>query len=164
MSKPPRDFTSFGSNVYFVTASTWGHRYLFQTDRMANLFVDTIFRYRSERKFLLHEFVVMPNHIHLLLTPTGIALERAMQFVKGGFSYRVKKELGLDLEIWERGYVDHRIRDAADYGRHVAYIWQNPVEARIANCAEDSPYCSAHPGFDLDACPQGLKPNIIRSA
>lgn len=164
MSKPPRDFTSFGSSVYFVTASTWGHRSLFQTDRMANLFIDSIFRYRTQRKFLLHEFVLMPNHIHLLLTPTGIALEKAMQFVKGGFSYRVKKELGLDMEVWERGYVDHRIRDAADYTRHVAYIWQNPVEARIVNCAEDFPYCSAHPGFDLDPCPQGLKPETLRSA
>jgi len=155
MSKPPRDCTSFGTDVYFVTASTWGHRALFQTERMANLFIDTIFHYRREKKFLIYEFVVMPNHIHMLLAPAGIALERAMQPVKGGYSYRVKKELGLDMEIWERGYVDHRIRNAADYARHVAYIRQNPVEAHIANCAQDFPYCSAYPGFDLDACPRG---------
>lgn len=164
MSKPPRDYTSFGSDCYFLTASTWGHRSLFQTERMAALFIDTIFHYRRERKFLIHEFVVMPNHVHLLLTPSGIALERAMQFIKGGYSYRVKKELGLTVEIWERGYVDHRIRDAADYMQHVVYIRQNPVEARLANCAEDYSYCSAHPGFELDVCPQGLKPQLIKSA
>jgi putative transposase len=99
MSKPPRDRTSFGSGVYFVTASAWGHRSIFQTDRMATLFVDTLFHYRRENKFLIHEFVVMPNHVHLLLTPTGIPLEKAMQFIKGGFSFRVKKELALNLEI-----------------------------------------------------------------
>jgi len=70
---------------------------------MALLFIDTILHYRRENKFLLHEFVVMPDHVHLLLTPVGIALERAMQFVKGGFSYRVRRELRLNMEIWERG-------------------------------------------------------------
>src|SRR5207244_6788874 len=111
MSKPPRDHTSFGSNTYFVTASTWSHRSLFQTERMACLFIDTLHHYRREQRFVIHEFVVMRDHFHLLLTPTGISLEKAMQFIKGGFSYRVKKELGWNCEVWERGYVDHRIRD-----------------------------------------------------
>ena len=83
MSKPPRDRTSFGSNAHFVTA--WGHRSLFQTDRMARLFIDTLFHYRREGKFLLHEFVAMPTHFHLLLTPTGVTLERTMQFIKADF-------------------------------------------------------------------------------
>ena len=164
MSKPPRDHTSFGSNVYFVTAGTPQHRPLFQTDRMARLLLDTLFHYRHEGKFLLHEFVVMPDHAHALITPTGIALERAMQFIKGGFSYRVKKELGLNFEVWERSYVDHRIRDADDYASHVDYIWQNPVKARLSAKAADYPYSSAHNRFQLDPCPQGLKPQILESA
>jgi len=164
MSKPPRDHTSFGSDVRFVTTSTWEHRTLFQTDRMARLFTDTLFHYRREQKFLLHEFVVMPDHFHALVTPTGVTLERAMQFIKGGFSYRVKKELGLNMEVWERGYVDHRIRDASDYAQHVEYIRQNPVKARIVSVAEDYVYCSAHGDFDLDPCPQGLKPQGLKSA
>ena len=69
-----------------------------------------------------------------------------MQFIKGGFSYRVKKELALNMEIWERGYVDHRIRDATDYARHVGYIRQNPVEAKIVSRAEDYLYSSSHGG------------------
>lgn len=153
MSKPPPDRTSFGSDTYFVTASTWGHRPLLQTERMARLFIDTLYHYRSEKKFLIHEFVVMPDHSHLLLTPTEISIEKAMQFIKGGFSYRVKKELGLNCEVWERGYVCHRIRDANDYSRHVKYTRSNPVEAELAVTIEEYPYSSAHPGFKLDACP-----------
>jgi putative transposase len=157
MSKPPRDRTSFGSNVYFITASTWGHRSLFQSERMAQLFIETIFHYRKERRFLIHEFVVMPTHFHLLLTPSEITLERAVQFIKGGFSYRVKKDLALNIEVWERGYIDHRIRDAGDYSRHVEYIRQNPVEARLVARAGDYAYSSAHDGFELDPSPQELK-------
>ena len=124
---------------------------------MANLFIKTLFHYRDEKKFLLHEFVVMPNHFHLLLTPTAIALERAVQFIKGGFSYRAKKEFNLNIEIWERGYVDHRIRDAGDYNRHVIYIHQNPVEANMVKPAKEYLYSSALPGFDLDVCPAELQ-------
>jgi REP-associated tyrosine transposase len=131
---------------------------------MAQPFMETLSHYRCEHKFLLHEFVIMPDHFHLLLTPTGITLERAMQFIKGGFSYRVKKELGSNLEVWERGYVDHRVRDGDDYRRHVDYIRQNPVDAGIVDKPEDYSYSSARIGCDLDVCPQGLKPVVFEMA
>jgi putative transposase len=161
MSKPPRDHTSFGSNTYFITATSWERRTILQTDRMALLLIDTLLQYRRQQKFLLHEFVVMPDHLHGLLTPTGIPIERAMQLIKGGFLYRVKKELGLGLEIWERGYVDHRIRDLDDYDRHVTYIRQNPVLAHLAGTEEEYSNSSARAGFECDPCPQGLKPDTI---
>ncbi len=59
------------------------------------------------------------------------------------------------MEIWERGYIDHGIRDASDYSRHVEYIQQNRVQARIAAVTDVYRYSSAHAGFDLDPCPQG---------
>ena len=158
MAKPPRDYTSFGANMYFITSSTWGNRSLFQTERMAKLLIDVLLHYRSERKYLLHEFVVMPNHIHLLISPVSISSARAMQFIKGGFSYRAKKELAVNMEIWERGYVEHRVRDAGDYLHHVDYIRQNPVRARLAERPESYPYSSASCSIALDPCPEGLKP------
>jgi len=51
MAKPPKDHTSFGSSTYFVTASTWGHRSLFQTERMAKLFLETINGYRDSGEY-----------------------------------------------------------------------------------------------------------------
>jgi putative transposase len=140
-----------------VTTDTWGRRELFRNDGWANLLIDTLYHYRGTA-YLLHEFVVMPDHIHILLTPlTG--LEKAVQFIKGGFSYRAKKELGSSMEIWQKGFSDHRIRDASDYGIHVTYVWQNPVRKRLCERAEDFPYSSAHVGFELNVAPQGLKPD-----
>ena len=100
----------------------------------------------------------MPNHFHLILTPNGITLERAVQLIKGGFSHRAGKEISKNLEVWQRGFTDHRIRDAEDYAKHRQYILQNPIEARLCQKAEDYPYCSAAPGFELDPVPQRLKP------
>jgi len=57
---------------------------------MARLFVEVLFHYRDHKNYLLHEFVLMPDHFHLLVSPT-LSLERSLQLIKGGFSYRAKK-------------------------------------------------------------------------
>jgi putative transposase len=98
MAAPPRGNT--GYSVYFITASTFQKQSLFQSERFSRLFIDTLFHYRLQNKYLLHEFVVMRNHFHLLITPT-LTLERALQLIKGGFSYRARKELGFLGELWQ---------------------------------------------------------------
>ena len=159
MAKPPRDRAETASRTYFVTASTWEGRSLFQSERLAQLFLETLHHYRRQSQYRLHEYVVMRDHFHLLVTPREDAtLERCMQFIKGGFSRRAGEELGRNVEIWQRGYVDHRIRDGTDYARHREYIRQNPVEAKLSSRAEEYRYSSAHPDAELDPPPQGLKP------
>jgi putative transposase len=155
MGKMPRGRITEGT--FFVTAQTWGRQRLFQSPRMAEPFLATLFSYRTAEKYLLHEFVLMPNHFHLLITPTE-ALERALQFIKGGFSYRAKKELGYLHEIWQRGFSDHRIRDLTDYLQHLNYIYENPVEGRLVSKPEEYPYSSASGKYQLDPIPQRLKP------
>jgi putative transposase len=93
---------------------------------MAGLFVEVLLHYRIQGKYLLHEFVVMPDHFHLLLTPIE-TLERAVQLIKGGFSYRAKKELGFTHEIWQPSYYDRRARDAEEYFAFREYIRRNAV-------------------------------------
>ena len=78
--------------------------------------------------------------------------------IKGGFSYRAKKELGSNAEIWHRGFADHRIRDAEDYDKHVHYIHLNPVKKHFARIRREYRYSSAYPGWKLDPIPQWLKP------
>jgi putative transposase len=74
---------------------------LFQVEKIARLFIEVLFDYRRQKKYLLHEFVVMPDHFHLILTLTGITLERAMQLVKGGFSFQLNKNLKTKRDIWQ---------------------------------------------------------------
>src|SRR5215831_20510703 len=114
-----------GYSCYFITASTFHKRNILQSDRMAGLLVDVLLHYRKNQKYLLHEFVVMPDHFHLLITPLE-SLERAMQLIKGGFSFRAKKELGFMHEIWQPSFYDRRVRDAEEYFAFREYIRQNP--------------------------------------
>jgi putative transposase len=104
----------------------------------------------------------MPEHFHVLITPT-VTLERAVQFVKGGFSFRAKSELNSSMEIWQTGFSDHRIRDAADYSNHVEYVYRNPVGRKLVERASEYPSCSAFPGAIKDEAPQWLKPSPTQS-
>jgi putative transposase len=128
-------------------------------EKIARLFIEVMIAYRTQKKYLLHEFVVMPDHFHLILTPTGIALERAMQ-LKGGFSFQLNKNLKAKRDIWQPSFVDRRVRDSLEYARFKDYIWHNPVKRRFVRTAEEYPYSSAHPSFrgSLDPVPQRLKP------
>jgi putative transposase len=159
MSKPPRDRAPSASNTYFVTANAFASQAIFQSERMANLLIETLLDYRSQGKYLLHEFVIMPNHLHILFTTgTRVTLERTVQFIKGGFSHRAGKRLEMHGENWQHGYVDHRIRDVSDFAQHKQYIRQNPVKANLVETPETYAFSSAFPSFNGDDPPQGLKP------
>jgi putative transposase len=105
----------------------------------------------------------MPDHFHLLISPV-IALERAVQLIKGGFSFRAKKDIGSNMEIWRRGFADHRLRDYEDYDKHVHYIHLNPVKKHLCATPSEYRYSSAYPGWKLDPIPQGLKPGGLVGA
>ena len=122
-----------------MTSVTFNRRRVFQVSANAELFLDTLQHYRRDGKFLLHDFVVMPDHIHLLITPQAITLEKAVGLIKGGFSRR----LGSNFTVWQKGFTDHRIRDRADFDARRYYIRENPVEERLVQFAEDYPYSSA---------------------
>lgn len=160
--RPRREHATNNHQTYFVTSLTLGRRRFFHVTRWAELFLETLQGYRG-RAYLLHEYVLMPEHFHLIITPTE-TLERAVQFVKGGFSARVKKEIGRSAVIWQRGFSDHRIRNEVDYRRHVEYILRNPVGRGLAEQAEFYPFCSAFPGRTKDEEPQWLKPPALLPA
>ena len=122
-----------------------------------------MYDYRTRKKYQLHEFVVMPDHIHLILSPTGITLERSMQLIKGGFSFQLNKNQKSKRAPWQPSFFDRRIRDSLEYQKYKDYIWQNPVKRGLVQTSEEYPYSSANPRFQLDPVPQRLKPLVSRA-
>ena len=107
----------------------------------------------------------MPDHFHILLTPNDtMSLERVVQFIKGGSARRIREALLFRFPIWQRGFSDHRIRDAADYQLHRAYLVKNPVKRHLAVDASGYSWSSACGKFPVDEIPQGLKPLIMGAA
>ena len=147
--RPRRETIRTGEYAYFVSTQIAGRKPFFRHDRWARLKLDVL-RHCDGTGYKLHAFVIMPNHLHLLITPSE-SVEKSVQLFKGGFSFRAKRELEWKGEIWQPGFTDHRIRDEEDWKRHLEYIRSNPIEAHLI---EDS-VLYEFVGFPRIAFPQG---------
>ena len=139
----PQRLTSHGT--FFLSTQTHGRRRLFQTDQNCELLIETLQHYRREGNYKLWSFVIMPDHIHLLITPIGVPVERAMQLIKGGFSRMIESK----FPVWQKGFTDRRMRDREDFLVHKNYIHHNPVRARLCERPEDYRWSSAYRQTDL---------------
>jgi putative transposase len=161
MTIPFRGRTS--QSTYFITASTFEKKALLQRTEYADLLLNVIHSNRAKGHLLLHEYVLMPDHFHLLLTPgLDVTLERTMQFIKGGFSFRLKKESGYSGEVWQTSFYDRRVRDWEEYQQLRRYIHLNPIRRHLVKSAEEYPLSSLRPTIPLDVVPQRLKPLEIQ--
>ncbi len=107
----------------------------------------------------------MPDHFHILITVgCEMSIEKAIQFIKGGFAFRAGKDLGFSAPVWQQGFSEVRVLDCEAFKRIGEYIRNNPVRRHLVLNAAEFPHSSAHPGFELDPTPQGLKPIEIRVA
>ena len=123
------------------------------------LLIDVLRLKVAEDRFQLHDFVIMPDHLHLLMTlPSDMTIEKAMQLIKGGFSYRLKREFGYQGEVWQRGFSEVRISDGQSFLQRREYIVQNPVKAGLVDNAEQYPYCYT---YLAKKKAQGLKPRSL---
>jgi len=113
-----------------------------QSERNAGLLIEVLRANVIARRFELHDFVIMPDHVHLLLTiGDGMTIEKAMQLIKGGFSYRLGKEHGVKGEVWQKGFSEARVNNKGSYQQHRTYIAANPVKAGLADSPDQFPHC-----------------------
>lgn len=142
------------TRTFVISTATWQRRSILQSHPLCDLLLNVIRENRTKARFQLHEFVFMRDHVHLILTPAQeISLEKAMQFIKGGFSFRAKKENLFNGEIWEKGYNERRIKNVIEYAHHVEYIWMNPAKAEMVKAPEEYLYSSARLRTEVDPPP-----------
>ena len=141
--------------TYFITICAYMQRNLFQRDQVAELMVATFVKYRDAGEFELHEYVVMPNHVHLLLSVNDQQqLGRVIQLIKGGFSHSLREHGTVFPVVWQQRYHDRRVRDVKEFAEFSRYIRQNPVRKGLAEDPGDYPHSSARRRFGVP----GLKP------
>ena len=98
---------------------------------------------RQKRFYQLQAWVVMPNHVHLLILPHA-ALPQITHWLKGTTAREANRLLGRSGEpFWQHESYDHWVRSARQLQRIVAYIEENPVSAGLVATSEDWPWSSA---------------------
>jgi putative DNA methylase len=133
-------------------AFVWMDRYLdtkrsgprhLQNRAVAKLVVEAIHRGETLLgHYQLHAYVVMPNHVHLLITP-AIAPSRLLQSLKGCTARGANKLLARSGPFWQHESYDHYSRDAKQFQRIKEYIERNPVKAGLCNAPEEYEWSSA---------------------
>jgi REP element-mobilizing transposase RayT len=93
----------------------------------------------------MHAYVVMANHVHLLITP-HVEVSRLRQSLKRFTAREGNRMLGLTGEpFWQDESYDRLVRDETEFQRIARYIEMNPVKAGLAVRPEDFPWSSAGP-------------------
>jgi putative DNA methylase len=118
--------------------------------RIADLVAQSIVVGARERDFYqLDAWVVMPNHVHLLIIPR-VGVSVLMRWLKGSTARSANLILGRTGQpFWQDESFDHYLRSQQQIHRTVAYIEENPVSAGLAPSAELWPWSSA--GWHLTA-------------
>jgi len=111
--------------------------------RIADIVEQSFFYFDGERYKLL-AWVIMPNHVHILIeTFAEYPLSSVVHSWKSFTALQANKLLRREGAFWYREYYDRFIRDEQHFQNAVFYIHNNPVRAGLANCAEEYPFSSA---------------------
>lgn len=99
----------------------------------------------SGSEYNLHAWVIMPNHVHLLLTPIS-NVSKFLQRLKGASALQANQQLGLlHKPFWQTESYDRLVRDNSEFQRVTNYIVQNPVKAGLVASQHQYPWSSAWP-------------------
>jgi REP element-mobilizing transposase RayT len=124
-----------------------GYGQCFLRDRsVAEIVRDSIKKFDLVR-YLLFAWVIMPNHVHLLLRPLpGFSLAQIAHSFKSYTGLMANRALGREGEFWMREPFDRYMRDSDHFKRTVRYIENNPVKAGLCARPEDWEFSSAWNG------------------
>jgi putative transposase len=138
---------------HLITAVTYKRNPLFQDRTAAALFVQELGALRKDLGFLILAYVVMPDHVHLVIVPgEAVSLPKIMQYVKGRFARRCNSANGVTGKVWQSRYDETLIRDDSSLSARIDYVEANPVVAGIVDEPRAHPFSSAASGNgDLEA-------------
>jgi REP element-mobilizing transposase RayT len=118
--------------VTFVTKLRWN-----LPDRARDITLDCCL-HDHESKYRLHVAVVMPDHVHLILTPMTdetrrliVSLVEIMKAIKGASSHAIKRRLGHQVAVWQEESFDRVLRSSENLDAKIDYVLQNPGRAGL---------------------------------
>jgi len=122
--KPPR--WKENNSIYFATFCAYKHRKIFLSQRVTAVLIEELLFYSKIIKELI-AYTIMPDHIHLLVEIEDVkTLSKFLQSFKTHSSKKIKELIGKsEYPIWQRGTMDHCIRNDNDFDNHLSYLFFN---------------------------------------
>jgi len=143
--------------IFFVTTNVARGAALF-TPAERDLVLAVVDKHKQRGDFLLFGYVVMPSHLHLLISPQKQGLIRVMRDLKSKTGYDITRQRKIPGPIWQERYFDTIIRRVRDFWEKLEYIHQNPVEAGLVSGPEEWRWSSYRQIVKKEAGPLAIDP------
>jgi REP element-mobilizing transposase RayT len=142
--KSPRlaDFDYSETRAYHVTVVTLKRTPIFEQPIFASSVLETMRSHHQGFGYRLHVFALMPDHLHLLINPTGSS--KSLNELVGGLKSMTTRALwtcGWEGKVWQERFHDHILRDHEDPRGVAAYILENPVRAGLVAVSSEYAFC-----------------------
>jgi len=132
-------FQNFG-HQHFITFSCYHRLPFLDNDHARITFLETLERTRQRHQFHVFGYVLMPEHVHLLLDePKQITLDKALRTLKTETSKLLKRDRP---RFWQYRYYDFNVFTQPKFTEKLRYIHRNPVERGLVEKPEDWPWSS----------------------
>jgi REP-associated tyrosine transposase len=148
---------------HFITFTCY-HRLPYLADEhMCRAFVTALENARSRYQFRVYGFVLMPEHVHLLISEPELGtVASAIQSLKISSSLRTvapRAQAASPTPLWQKRYYDRNIRDYEEFIEKLQYLHRNPVKRALAGRAEDWPWSSFRHYALREACGVEIESN-----
>jgi putative transposase len=133
-----------------LTTNVEDRRPIFRDGMAAEMLLEVIGEVQHEEAFELHSYVIMPDHVHLVVTvPIGRSLGRIVQLIKGRFAWRYNRAKGATGKVWQDRYHERGLRSDREFHVAVEYVHKNPVAADLVQEVGKYPWSSASRPFPV---------------
>jgi REP element-mobilizing transposase RayT len=125
----------------FVTICADNQKDIFESETNARPVIEELLRTIRDLKFRLLCYCLMPDHLHILISPadSGVPLPKFLNIFKGSTTTMFRKKHGL-RKTWQKSAYDHVVRADENLKDVIQYIMNNPVRKGITEKAEEYPF------------------------
>ncbi len=131
---------SIKNQHYLITATVLERNPVFNQAEAAEMVLKSLHWCEKQGKIVLNAAVVMPDHLHFVMSLHGGSLARLMHSLKGYTAYKINELLKKKGPFWQPQYHDHAVRQEEDLNEVVLYTLYNPVRAGLVNDFHDYPF------------------------
>lgn len=128
---------------YLATTVTANREPIFKDSMTSDLLLKAIFFGRSQRWYYLLSFVIMPDHMHLIIIPRYKNISNSMKSIKGFSARCINKVFSRQGSIWQSGFYDYMLDSQKKILSRIKYIEDNPARKGLVNNPGDYNYSSA---------------------
>ena len=130
----------YPGQIVFITQVLKDRLPVFDNPEMVALLFNILKNVNSLHPFSLLAYVILPDHFHILIRPSGQSnFSQIMHSLKSNFTYQYKQRMNItgSVNVWQKRFWDHIIRDETDLENHIHYIHFNPIKHGYVNNIND---------------------------